>query len=304
MKYIGNKTRLLNFIYESLLAEQIPIKGTFIDIFGGTGSVGRFYKEKGMKVISNDMMTYSYFALYTLTSINTMPSFRQISNNGIEGVLAKLNDDELQKEGYVFTNYAPGGKYQRRYFSDYNAKRIDAIRDQIEEWEQMGLLSNEEYIILVYSLLDAADFVANIAGTYGAYLKIWRSMALKPITLKVPVLYNNHTTNNSYQGDANELIHRIEGDILYLDPPYNSRQYASNFHVLESLAVWDKTELSGKSGQRDYYNKRSKYCSKTHASIALQELVDSAKVSYIVLSYNNEGIISREEIISILSRRG
>ncbi|MBR7182433.1 MAG: DNA adenine methylase [Alistipes sp.] len=306
MKYIGNKTRLLDFIDESLAAEAIPIKGTFIDIFGGTGYVGRFYKEKGMKVISNDIMTYSYWAQYVLISVNSMPTFDKVAmgGGGINEVLSILNNPKLSKEGYIFENFAPGGKAGRQYFSDENAKRIDAIRDLIEQWKTDTLLSEDEYAILVYSLVDAADFVANIAGTYGAYLKIWRSMALKPIKLKVPKIFDNNTENIVYQQDANCLIKDISGDILYLDPPYNSRQYAPNFHLLETLSVWDKQPLVGKSGQREYKDKKSRYCSKKLAYNALKELVANAKATYIVLSYNDEGIISREEIYQILSTRG
>ncbi len=304
MKYIGNKTRLLDFIDESLAKEGIVAKGTFIDIFGGTGSVGRFYKERGMRVISNDIMTYSYWAQYVLISINTMPTFERVAKGGIEEVLSILNNPNLTKEGYIFDNFAPGGRAGRQYFSDQNARRIDAIRELIEEWKDSGLLSKDEYAILVYSLVDAADFVANIAGTYGAYLKIWRSMALKPICLKVPNIFNNNQENIVYQQDANSLIQSISGDILYLDPPYNTRQYAPNFHLLETLSVWDKQPLIGKSGLREYKDKKSRYCSKKEAYNALKELVANANASHIVLSYNDEGIISREEIYSILSTRG
>lgn len=100
------------------------------------------------------------------------------------------------------------------------------------------------------------------------------------------------------------MIRRISGDILYLDPPYNERQYAPNFHVLESLTVWDKPQLKGVSGQRDYSDKKSLYCQKGHASEALRDLVEQADVRYIVMSYNNEGIISRDSLLDILSSVG
>jgi adenine-specific DNA-methyltransferase len=304
MKYLGNKTRLLEFIFESAIDAGVPVRGTLIDIFGGTGSVGRFFKEKGMRIISNDIMTYSYVAQYTIVTTNIMPKFTKISSNGIEGVLEILNNPNLQKEGYVYENFAPSGKAGRQYFSDENARRIDAIRDTIADWKKDGKLSEEEFNVLVYSFLDAADFVANIAGTYGAYLKIWRSMALKPITLKVPLLYNNNQDNLVYQQDANKLIRQIEGDILYIDPPYNERQYAPNFHMLETLVVWDKQVLTGKSGQRDYTNQKSDYCTRRKATKALEDLIRNANVKYIILSYNNEGIIPRESILSILQSKG
>ena len=135
--------------------------------------------------------------------------------------------------------------------------KIDSIRDQIEDWKNEGKISQEEYYVLVCSLVNAADFVANISGTYGAYLKIWRSMALKQLTLLPPSISDNNCDNEIYQTDANELIKRVDANVLYLDPPYNERQYAPNFHVLESLSVWDKMELKGKTGQRDYSKTKS-----------------------------------------------
>ena len=303
MKYIGNKTRLLDFIYESMIDAKIPMKGTFCDIFSGTASVAKFFKNKGFRIISNDFMTYSYVAQYVNVKINKMPTFSKISKNGIGEVINLLNNIKPIK-GFTFENYAPEGKYKRQYFSNENAMKIDAIRDKIEAWNINGLLSRDEYYILVYSLINAADFVANISGTYGAYLKIWRSMALKPLKLLIPDITSNNKENTVFQEDSNELIKRIETDVLYIDPPYNGRQYAPNFHVLESLTVWDKPELIGKTGQRNYEDKKSKYCLKREATDAFEDLIIHAKTKYIVLSYNNEGIIPREEIIRILGNKG
>lgn len=303
MKYIGNKTRLLDFIYESMINAQIPMEGTFCDIFSGTASVARFFKKKNFKIISNDFMTYSYITQYVNVKLNKMPSFKNISDDGIEGAIKKLNALKPIK-GYAFENYAPAGKYNRQYFSNENAMKIDAIRDKIEEWKSKQLINTDEYYILVNSLINAADFVANISGTYGAYLKIWRSMALKQLTLLIPEIISNNKENQIYQEDANSLIKKISSDILYIDPPYNGRQYAPNFHVLESLAVWDKVDLIGKTGQRNYENRKSKYCLKREATKVFEDLIVNAKTKYIALSYNNEGIIPREELIKILEKKG
>ena len=304
MKYIGNKTRLLEYIYESLLEDSVPIQGVFLDIFGGTGSVGRFFKKKGMTIISNDIMTYSFFHQYVNVCLNKLPSFAALFNGGINETINYLNNLQPIENGFVFKNYAPSGKYGRQYFSDINAKKIDAIREKIEEWKCEEKISKEEYIVLVDILIDAADFVANISGTYGAYLKIWRSMALKPLTLKTPDVFDNKKQNAVYQEDANNLIRKIKCDILYIDPPYNERQYAPNFHVLETLTVWDKPVLTGKTGQRIYDDKKSLYCLKKEATEAFKDLIDNANSKYIVVSYNNEGIISRESLIKILESKG
>lgn len=303
MKYIGNKTRLLPFIEHGITSSGIPLSGVFIDIFGGTGSVGKHFKDLGMQVISNDIMTYSYVFQQVLIRINQIPSFEHLKLNGLEQVLHYLNQLPGIK-GYIFDNFAPSGTHKRQYFSDTNAMRIDAIREQIDLWYKQHKISYDEFIILLASLINAADFVANISGTYGAYLKIWRSMALKPLTLLYPHITNNHKSNQVFQQDANLLIKQIKGDILYLDPPYNARQYAPNFHVLETLAVWDKQALNGKTGQRLYNDKKSLYCYKTKAKDALAELIQNADVKYILLSYNNEGIIPREDILNIITQKG
>lgn len=303
MKYIGNKTRLLDFIEKSMSKSDIPFDGTLCDIFGGTGSVGRFFKDKGFKIISNDFMTYSYIIQYVSVYLNQMPTFKKLNLGNIESVIKFLNNLE-PIEGYVFENYAPSGTYGRQYFSDVNAKRIDAIREQIENWHKRELISIDEYYVLLAALIDAADFVANISGTYGAYLKIWRSMALKSLALKIPDIKNNGKKNEIYQEDSNILIKQVECDVLYIDPPYNERQYAPNFHVLESLAVWDKQKLSGKTGQRDYLSKKSQYCLKKVAVSVFNDLITNARAKYIVVSYNNEGIIPQRDIIHILKSKG
>ena len=282
---------------------EIPFQGNFFDAFGGTGAVGRCFKENGFSIISNDIMTYSYINQYVNVFLNEMPTFEKLNLGTIEDVIDYLNGIE-GREGYVYENYAPEGKCQRKYFSNENAKKIDAIREEIENWRKRELINIDEYYVLVSSLIDAADFVANISGTYGAYLKIWRSMALKPIKLKRPEIFSNNMQNYIYKEDINELIFRVSCNVLYLDPPYNARQYSSNFHLLESLAVWDKQELRGKTGLRNDINKLSKYCMKKESLVAFQELIEKAQSDYIVMSYNNEGILHREDIIRILERKG
>lgn len=303
MKYIGNKTRLLDFITQSMKESGISFQGVFFDAFGGTGSVGRCMKEKGFEIISNDIMTYSYIIQYANVYLNEIPLFKKLGLGEAKDVIDYLNDID-GKEGYFYDNYAPSGKSGRQYFSNENAKKIDAIREKIQSWKEMRLIDKDEYYFLLSSLIDAADFVANISGTYGAYLKIWRSMALKSINLKLPNIVSNNRQNHIYREDINELINKVSCDVLYLDPPYNARQYSSNFHLLESLAVWDKQDLRGKTGLRNETNKLSKYCMKKGSLFVFQDLIKKAQSKYIILSYNNEGIMSREEIIRILKTKG
>jgi len=310
MKYIGNKNRLLGFIENSLVEANVPLKGTFADLFAGTANVGFHFKQRGMKIVSNDIMTYSYYLQRAMLEINEVPKFAELkkylkldSSADLQELL-KLISQTQPRKGYFYDNFSPSGIAKRQFFTDQNGQIIDAIRDELETWQITGLVDELEFSYLIASLINAADHVANMSGTYGAFLKIWRSVALKKLAMQPINTFDNGQNNVVSIGDSQELIKTIVGDVLYLDPPYNARQYASNFHVMESLAVWDKQDLKGVAGLRDYENQKSAFSSKREATHAFRELIKHASFDFIVLSYNNEGIILRDDIIEILQDRG
>jgi len=318
MKYIGNKQRLLDFINSVVANENLPTKGTFIDIFTGTTSVAKYFKKKGYRLVTNDFMTYSYVFQNAYIKNNQYPAFTKlikfeeiISNPKIIKSKDQILNSVIQylnnlsgKEGFIFKHYAPAGQYGRQFFSNENAKRIDATRDKIEGWKQDDLINQNEYYILLSSLIDAADFVANMSGTYGAYLKIWRSMALRSFTMLAPQLIESILNHEVYKQNSNELIRKIKGDILYIDPPYNSRQYAPNFHILETLACWDSPKIKGKTGLRPYDSQKSLYSNKSTCNQVFADLIENADTKYILMSYSTEGIIPHEFICEILGKRG
>ena len=180
MKYIGNKRRLLDFIDSVFIKEELPSKGTLIDIFTGTTNVAQFYKKKGYRLITNDFMTYSYVPQYAYIKNNGYPEFKNLTKaEQLEPTLQLIESKEsplaavLQylnnlpgKEGFMFKHYAPGGGYGRQYFSNENAKKIDTVRNKLEQWKIQNLINENEYYVLLTSLIDAADFVANMSGTY------------------------------------------------------------------------------------------------------------------------------------------
>ncbi len=318
MKYIGNKQRLLDFIDDVVKKEKLPKKGTFFDIFTGTTNVAQHYKKKGYKIITNDFMTYSYVFQSVYIKTNKYPGFRKLlSSKYFKDINNSFNDKKEPlkivigylnklsgKKGFMFKHYAPGGEYKRQYFSNKNAIKIDVTRNQIDKWNKEGLLSDTEFNILLASLIDAADFVANISGTYGAYLKIWRSMALKPFTMRAPELIEGNVDHKIYKDDSNKIINKLKTDILYIDPPYNSRQYAPNFHILETLACWDNPVVNGKTGLRPYDNQKSAYSQKERCKDAFLDLINKAKANYMLISYNNEGIIPQDFILDTLNKKG
>ena len=310
MRYIGNKLSLLEFIYSVVEENKLP-KGTFCDIFSGTTNVSKFFKKKGFKIISNDFMTYSYVFEKAYICNNKIPTFEglssEIENPDIGSVLNFLNQLE-GTEGFIFNNYCKEGtknsEFIRNYFSEENAKKIDAIRDKIQEWKEEKKITEEEFYILLASLLEVVPSVSNVAGTYGAFMKINDPRMFKKLELENPKIIESEIDHECYNEDSNELIKNISCEILYIDPPYNHRQYATNYHILESIAVWDKQILDNKTGLRPYDKQNSKYCYTSKCVQVFEDLIKNAKCDFIMLSYNTEGVIPYEEIKRILSEKG
>lgn len=303
---------MLSFIEETVSSLSVSSDRddiVFCDIFAGTSAVGKHFKALGYSVISNDIQHFSYILAKVLVEQNGPLEFRLLKKQGISDPLAYLN--ALRgTSGFIYRNYAPGGtkgkEYERMYFSDRNARRIDAIRSRIAQWKTKGYLTDKEYYFLVACLLEAADKVANTASVYEAFLKKIKPSAEKDLSL-VPLEYTPGTGNHTYlalNGDGAELLEHIRGDILYMDPPYNTRKYDTNYHILETIALNDRPKIYGKTGVRAERCKKSDFCSKKEASRVLEDMVRKAKFEYILLSYNNEGIISAEEIERIFSRYG
>ena len=193
---------------------------------------------------------------------------------------------------------------QRIYFSDANGRRCDAIRRQIDAWLRARMITKGEFYFLLTTLLENMDSVANTASVYGAFLKKLKPSALRPLTMTPVECILSKRPQRVFQNDANQLIGRLQTDILYLDPPYNSRQYAANYHVLETIARNDSPALHGKTGMRNYADRRSAYCSRRHVRKAFADLIERANARYVFLSYNNEGLLTFDDIQQVMERRG
>ncbi len=296
MNYIGSKYKLIEFIKStiySVVGNDIQSK-VFCDLFAGTGIVARSFKKEVKHIISNDIEYYSYV-------LNKNYIGNHLHLPGKEDFINYLNNIEL-KEGFIFNNYCLGGGCNRQYFSDFNGKKIDAIRLKINEFIKNKEINKNMYYFLLSSLLESADKVANTASVYGAYLKKLKKTAQKNIILESAEYIVNENEHIVYNEDSNELIKKIEGDILYLDPPYNTRQYGANYHILNTIAKYDDFEPIGKTGLRKYY--KSKYCSKNTIEETFNDLIKNANFKYIFLSYNNEGLMPVNKIRTIMSKYG
>ncbi|WP_297192828.1 DNA adenine methylase [uncultured Campylobacter sp.] len=312
MRYIGNKEKLIPIIHK-IMQKYINLDSnmSFFDVFAGSASVGKYFKKEGFKVASCDLMYFSYCLQRAylgdchLAFDNLKQCNKSLFNNAYLNVLEYLN--ELQgTNGFIYKNYAPSGSKKtgitRMYFSDSNAKKIDSIRIQIEKW-RLDLRENEYYLLLA-TLIESVSLYANITGVYGAFCKQWDNRALKDFKLK-PLNLIEGVSGECFCGDSFNILNNGKYyDILYLDPPYNHRQYAPNYHLLETIAKYDNPSIKGIAGLRDYATQKSRFCNVKTALNELEKIVNLKKYRYLILSYNSEGLMKKEEIDRILKNIG
>jgi adenine-specific DNA-methyltransferase len=336
LNYIGSKWSLLPFITRTLATHEVR-EGVFLDLFAGTTAVGQLAKRLGFQVVSNDWQYYSYVLGSAYIKTTAYPDFAglkyyypQIFNipvpkqsrlpfsatdthddgsTALQQVLAWLN--ALPGEaGLIYRHYClggtRGGEFERQYFSDANGQRCDAIRNILKVWRKQAFITESEYFVLLASLLEAIDKVANTASVYAAFLKRLKASACKPLRLELPPLILNANSHQVFQKDANSLIGEIEAELVYIDPPYNQRQYNANYHLLETIACDDDQTfiLPNVTGLRADAELSSAYCQKDSAIEAFADLLEKARTRHILVSYNDEGVIPFADMQAMLRGRG
>ncbi len=306
MRFIGCKSLLLKNIHD-VINKHVTEASTFCDIFSGTGTVGRYFKQF-YEVYSNDLLFFSYIIQKATIELDFQPTFLKLKDKlGIIDPIDyfnSLDDSELEKlsvsNRFFQNNYAPTG--QRMYINDRNALRIDFARNTVEKWFKENLIDEMEYSYLVACIVEGIPFVSNISGTYGAFHKQWERRTFKKYELsRLPIVTNNKK-NKSFNEDGVELLKKIEGDILYIDPPYNERQYLPNYHLLETAAKYDNPKLKGVTGQRKYENQKSDFCSSKTALKAFERLINNAQFKHIILSYSTDGLMKLDDIQAIMTK--
>lgn len=301
VRFIGSKTLLLDEINNLLKEKTDGTELTFIDLFAGANVVGEYFKDK-YSVRSNDILYFSYCYAKAMIENNQPLTFNNLNVEPFDYLNDPANINNFKGELYYTNAYTPITEDAGMYFSVENGIKIDFIRETIELWYKSKKITAYERYYLIACLIEAVSLVSNTTGTYGAFLKHWDKRALKTLDLKPLPIINNKRKNIAFNEDANELIKRETADIIYIDTPYNNRQYASNYHVLENIAKHDKPSLSGKTKIFDWSDKRSDYAMKSKALQAMEDLLANIKAKHVILSYNDEGIISIEDLHAILKK--
>jgi adenine-specific DNA-methyltransferase len=210
-------------------------------------------------------------------------------------------------EGFIWREYSPASKkscgVERRYFTESNAGRIDAMRALIRDWRESDLIDANEERLLIADLFSALNRVANIAGTFGCFLAKWTPQAAEAISVRPRVLKERLTHVEVSVGDVFD-VESDARDVVYLDPPYTKRQYASYYHILETVALGDEPSVSGVAGLRPWKDLASDFCYKVRALKTLSRLVDELKSERILLSYSSEGHIALDDLQAEIATKG
>jgi DNA adenine methylase Dam len=297
-RFLGSKYKLLNFIEDTVNEHCKDVKSV-IDVFAGTGVVGSLFLKNGKEVYFNDYLKsncYSYKAFYEPTKADIKK---------LEKIINNYNDIEINEENYFSENFSD------TYFSSKDCKKIGYIRDNIEDKFKKQEINEREKCILIASLIYSMDRVANTVGHYDAYRKI-KNIEDKFFMYMLDVSEKGEKKSHISNLDANEFIKTVKADLVYIDPPYNSRQYCDAYHLLENVAVWNKPKVYGVAKKMDRTNLKSRYCT-NKAVETFDELIRNCNCKYILVSYNNTGDksnsrsnakISDLQIKQILEKKG
>lgn len=300
MRYLGSKESLTASIRELLQEHGLLQRNlTFFDAFCGMGAVADNLKAVFDHIIINDSLRCA--TVFTMGKLYANGcTFRLLGFDPF----AFFNGNQNILHGFIYENYSPGGS-NRMYFSEENAGRIDYFRQQIEEWRTQDRLTEEEYVYLLACLLESVSDVANTAGVYGAFLKHWDKRALKPIVFsKIDSSEGMTRVVETYNEKIESIIPNVACDILYLDPPYTQNQYGTQYHLLETLILNDNPPISRVTGSRPTTLMRSNWSKMYHAHILFEKVVAETKAQHIILSYNNDGFMSKDYIEKTLKRFG
>lgn len=295
-RYLGNKFKLLDFIIKVVNEHCSDVK-TIADIFAGTGAVASAFV--GKTILTNDLLYSNYLCNLAWFGKKT------VRLNFLEEVIREYNQETAFIENYMTENFSD------TYFSSTDCSKIGVVREDIEQRYIARTINERERAILITSLIYGMDKIANTCGHYDA----WRRGATFERQLILPILNvpaKNNENNRCFNENANELVKHIKADLIYIDPPYNSRQYSDTYHLLENVASWQKPAVHGVARKMNRENLKSDYCT-IRATTAFYDLIQHCQSRYILFSYNNmankgdarsNARIADEDILRILTDKG
>jgi adenine-specific DNA-methyltransferase len=323
-RYIGSKDKLSDIIISEILSTKKGAKH-IIDLMAGTGLFSLALRENGFQVTAVDVMTYSFHHLNVHLFLGEAPEFNGINNieeiqkftsqslfgsSNYETVLNYLNNTNPIK-GYFHKEFSPEGEPSntvnpRKYFTAKNAAKIDAIRNEIKYLRNKNFITDLEHSLLLHDLIMATNDIANIAGTYGHYLSKFVKRAEAPIQLYTTSFSKKGKLDGHkvFRGYAEDVAAKLTGDVCYIDPPYIKRQYAANYHILETLAREDEPEAIGDSGLRPWRDQYSNFCSKVKIRGSFDKILTKIDCDDFLISYSEDGLIPIDDLISFLSGYG
>jgi adenine-specific DNA-methyltransferase len=319
-RYIGSKVKIIDIVIDKI--STLAPKGAHVtDLMTGTATVAVELRKKGYNVTANDLMTYSYHHAVTGLQFQQEPKFESAkkfiknsdtdSNKSTYVRLLQALAKSKPIKGYFWQEFSKEGKPKntdnpRNYFSANNAKIIDGIRYNINKLYSESNISPKEYSLIIHDLIMAVNDVANIAGTYGHHMAKLTGRANDTIKLKPTelLLLDDKGRHTVLKGYAEELSKKIVCDVCYIDPPYMKRQYAANYHVLETVARGDEPEAIGVSGLRPWRDQYSNFCTKTKIRQSFREIFQNMKCNDFLISYSEDGLLSMEDFLELLKPIG
>ncbi len=326
--YIGNKRKLLSLIQRAIASTGVSSgDGAFLDLFAGSGVVSRMAKKMGFRVVANDWEPYAFEINKCYVELNAAPSFKRLG--GYENAISLLN--RLPPQADWITNHlcpSDDANYDierdRLFYTRANGMIIDAMRLRIERWEREGLIDESERACLLAPMLYQACYTSNTSGVFKGFHNGWGGQPktalyriLSTFELKPAMFCDNRQRNAVHKMDGLALADKLktEGemiDIAYLDPPYNQHPYGSNYHVLNTIALWDKPPLTEKIEGRNKAairedwrtRRRSAYNYRVEAAHAYATLIAALPARYILTSYSTDGMIATDKMIETCIARG
>jgi adenine-specific DNA-methyltransferase len=301
VRYFGSKRSTVEALYD-LVSAKVRC-GSFCDPFGGIGVVGSFFKSHGYRVCSGDILSFAHYFQAASIQASRFPTFSRLCAalglRGARGVVDSLNTAK-RRSGWFVREYSE----KRRFFTAENASKIEGCRVLINRWQRRHLLSNVEHAILKASLINSMDRVANTAGTYYAYLKGWHRKSLQQFSLRMVSPTPGVPGCRAVLAEARTVAGLEHWDVLYLDPPYNSRSYDAYYHLPETVALGTTPKTSGKAGIPMRPRKESLFNRPAEAVRALEDVLLNAQFRVLVFHYSDGGIIPKADLIRIFSSIG